>query len=561
MANINTRIKLRYDLYSNWASNDPVLLAGEVALAYIPAESELSVDAHGNKVAGTTPPQVLIKVGDGTHPYSELKYVSALAADVLNACKSDAALTTYINNVIAEAGIATDEAMTVLANRVKALEDDRVTTAELEAVDAKFANYKTATEQKAIDDAQDEATQKVADDLAAYQESNDTALAGVKATAEAAVTTEALATALAPYITAADVAATYETKENATAKLAEAKKYTDDKIAEIPAQIDYAVTITETTDGLADSIAKKYTFTQNNVEIGSINLAKELVVTSGSVKEVTEDNVPYEGAKTGDKYIELVIANQDAPIYVPAKDLVDIYTATENATEVQVAISNENKISATLVNGGVTEEKLAETVKTKLNKTWEEVGTAQTLVDSLANGQVKTNKEAIDAINNAETGILAQVANSYETKGTAQSLIDALKLGDTYEAKGTAAGLVQALEEGQVATNAQGIADNKNAIEAIYKVDGENKSGVLVDEIARVEGKADANATAIAAINNETTGILALAKAHTDAAIANINVGITGVASGHEAITVNVVNGVATVGLAEDIVINCGDSQ
>ncbi len=176
----------------------------------------------------------------------------------------------------------------------------------------------------------------------------------------------------------------------------------------IPAQTDYTVTITEATDGLDAGIAKKYTFTQNGAEIGTINLAKELVVTAGSVKEVTEADAPYAGAKVGDKYIELVIANQDAPIYVPAKDLVDIYTAKDGAAEVQVAISNTNEISATLVNGGITEEKLADGVKTKLNKVYEEVGVAKGLVDALADGQVKTNKEAIDAINDTDTGILKQ---------------------------------------------------------------------------------------------------------------------------------------------------------
>lgn len=64
---------------------------------------------------------------------------------------------------------------------------------------------------------------------------------------------------------------------------------------------------------------------------------------------------------------------------------------------------------------------------------------------------------------------------------------------------------------------------NADAIAAIYAVDGEGaKSGVLVDEIARVEGKANSNSDAIAAINNETTGILAVAKKYTDDSIAGI---------------------------------------
>lgn len=191
-----------------------------------------------------------------------------------------------------------------------------------------------------------------------------------------------------------------------------AKAYTDAEIAKIPAQIDYTVTMTETTTGLDSDIAKKYTFTQNGAEIGFINLAKELVVTSGSVKEVTVTDVPYAGAVIGDKYIELVIANQDTPIYVPAKDLVDIYTAGANAAEVQVAISNTNEITATLVNGGIAEEKLAEGVKTKLNKTWEEVGVAEGLVNA-AKGELegKINAKA-DA---ASLGALAAKDTVSET--------------------------------------------------------------------------------------------------------------------------------------------------
>ena len=61
---------------------------------------------------------------------------------------------------------------------------------------------------------------------------------------------------------------------------------------------------------------------------------------------------------------------------------------------------------------------------------------------------------------------------------------------------------------------AASIKANSDAIAAIYHVaeDG-TKSGTLVTEIARVD-------SAIAAINDASTGILANAKAHTDASIA-----------------------------------------
>lgn len=97
---------------------------------------------------------------------------------------------------------------TALAGRVSTLETNSATKAELNNVDAKFAGYNTTTVQKGIDDAQDERikaiedtylvaddianfetkenVKKVADDLAGYVESNNEALAGVKATADKA---------------------------------------------------------------------------------------------------------------------------------------------------------------------------------------------------------------------------------------------------------------------------------------------------------------------------------------------------------------------------------------
>lgn len=218
--------------------------------------------------------------------------------------------------------------------------------------------------------------------------------------------------------------------DGSAAKTADVDTAIQAAINEIPDPVDYSVTITETTDGLEAGIAKKYTFTQRDAVIGTINLAKELVVTSGTVKEVTINDMPYAGAKVGDKYIELVIANQTAPIYIPAKDLVDIYTAKGGAAEVQVAISNTNEISATLVEGGITEAKLHADVKTKLNKTWEEVGVAQGLVDALANGQVKTNKEAIENITKADGLIATAKAEAIEAAKSETSAQSAVVLSE-----------------------------------------------------------------------------------------------------------------------------------
>ena len=72
----NTRLQLKHDSLEQWLTNDPVLLEGEVAIVDIPAET----DAITGRV--TQKPAVVFKVGDGAKKFSELEWVSALAADV-----------------------------------------------------------------------------------------------------------------------------------------------------------------------------------------------------------------------------------------------------------------------------------------------------------------------------------------------------------------------------------------------------------------------------------------------------------------------------------------------
>lgn len=71
--------------------------------------------------------------------------------------------------------------------------------------------------------------------------------------------------------------------------------------------------------------AKTYTFKAGNATIGTIDIPKDLVVTSGEVVEATPQS-PISG-KTSGEFIKLVIANQANPIYIDAAKLVDVYTA------------------------------------------------------------------------------------------------------------------------------------------------------------------------------------------------------------------------------------------
>lgn len=90
--NLNTRIALKYDSYENWTLHNPTLLKGEIAIAELPI-SENKPGVGEPNTEGSTPaiqnaPNILIKVGDGINPYNDLKFVSALAADVYSWAKA-----------------------------------------------------------------------------------------------------------------------------------------------------------------------------------------------------------------------------------------------------------------------------------------------------------------------------------------------------------------------------------------------------------------------------------------------------------------------------------------
>lgn len=121
------------------------------------------------------------------------------------------------------------------------------------------------------------------------------------------------------------------------------------KPADVAALVDgYRVTVTE--NGALGSTLKSYVFSQQGEIIATINIPKDLVVSSGSVVVGNwVDGVFTENVSGTGKAVKLVIANQLDPIYINVQDLVDVYTAAKGATEIQIAISDTNEISATLV--------------------------------------------------------------------------------------------------------------------------------------------------------------------------------------------------------------------
>lgn len=121
MKTFNTRIKLRIDTLENWNSSSSILLPGEVAFATVAASAG----------TGLTEPVVMAKIAtEEGKTFKDLPWAFySKSSDVLSACKSEEALTAFINGVIANAGIATDDAMQELAGKVTTAEG-KITTLE-----------------------------------------------------------------------------------------------------------------------------------------------------------------------------------------------------------------------------------------------------------------------------------------------------------------------------------------------------------------------------------------------------------------------------------------------
>ena len=199
-----------------------------------------------------------------------------------------------------------------------------------------------------------------------------------------------------------------------------------------------AISVEIDADG-TDTAIKTYTFyagekTESN-KLVTIDIPKDLVVTSGTVGTATENDKPYVGAQIGDAYIDLVIANQSEHIYIPAKNLVDIYTAAEDATEVQLTVGTNNVISAALVNNGittakianeaVTSDKLSSSIKNSLGKADTAV---QTIESGVNNGTIKVDGNEV-AVTGLGSAAYAE-ANSFAASTILDNLDATLKAAD-----------------------------------------------------------------------------------------------------------------------------------
>lgn len=156
------------------------------------------------------------------------------------------------------------------------------------------------------------------------------------------------------------------------------------------------VTLSSSTEDT--SILKKYTIYQGGKSVGDINIPKDLVVTSGEVIKVTAD-APVTGLEEG-TYLKLTIANQEAPVYINVKDLVDVYTGSDS---VEISEGNVVSVKKDAEGNYIFADKKVESELTK------EIGRAK--------DAEKENADAIAVLNgDAEGSVKKAVADAIATE-------------------------------------------------------------------------------------------------------------------------------------------------
>lgn len=304
---------------------------------------------------------------------------------------------------------------------------------------------------------------------------------------------------------------TYKTNNDTRVKTVEDNIGTIGDFAEVGATVSAAIVklandikntqsagaVTVSTETTTEGMSKSYTFSQNGKQITVIDIPKDMVVSSG---EVVKDP---KGQEPG-TYICLTLANatQDK-IYINVAGLVDIYTAAEGATEVQLAFggANGHEVSATLVDGGISTNKIANAAVTTdkiADKNVTKVKLEQAVQDSLGKADSAVQTVAEGTVN----GEILVDGEGVKVHGLGSA---AYQNSEAFDGAGTAAGVKTELLGDETTPAAETIRGVKKAVDgATGKItaletkvnDALGDGGNVATQIETAIGKLDSEKTA-----------------------------------------------------------------
>ena len=435
---LNTRIQLKYDTYEKWTTNNPVLLAGEVAVTTVQ-----SAQAPVSQV-----PAILFKVGDGTNNFNTLNWASAIAADVYPWAKASVkptyqaseieGLEDYISGQIED----TDTQYQIIASGTNGiqLQSRPKTGGAWSNVGSPITITYTLTTGTTNGTVSFNGTEVAVKGLgsAAYTESSAYDAAGTAAGVQTAVigTSGDQSSAITIYGTRK-----YAEEQAASAQSAAtsaAKSYTDGQITQAKTDLIGTGDATSTTIKGAVAESKTYTDTQIAAKIGSVykpagSVAFEDLPTPaasllGNVYNVTNAftaDAEFITGEQGTKYPAgtnvVVVEVEDAYYYDALTGIVDLSSyATQTwvngqlQTQSETLIGSASGVTANTIKGAVVEAKgYADTLNTAMD------GRVDALETNVGGTPVATQiQTAIQALDKADSAVANQFVTSVsETDG------------------------------------------------------------------------------------------------------------------------------------------------
>ena len=283
--------------------------------------------------------------------------------------------------------------------------------------------------------------------------------------------------------------------------------YIDEAVADATSDSEVELTEAQTP---TTGYLKTYVLSQGGSEVGKIDIPKDLVVTSGEIV------VNPQGQPAG-TYLKLTIANQTEPVYINVADLCDVYTAEASASQVQLAISNTNEISAEIVDGSVDTDALGTSAVTTAKIADDAVTAAKVSISAHTESQTaSTDGLAIsvtttDGQVSAVSGSIAQnTYDSYGSSAAAQSAAEGYTDAEIAKLDAVADGTKTAIDGSTARTKTDN--DGIFALQGVTEADGK-LSAMTVVEVAQIGASNDA------ASKNTIYG----AKAYADAATGSIS--------------------------------------
>lgn len=165
----------------------------------------------------------------------------------------------------------------------------------------------------------------------------------------------------------------------------------------VPAAAEYSIAKLEAAN---EGMSASYQLTKDGKNVGAIiDIPKDMVVKSGTVETYKAGSLPTGVAEAG-TYIVLTLANTtEDKLYINVSDLIEYVTSGSTEEDsVQVAVSADHKVTASIKDGSIALGKLAAGVQTKINQAHEHANRDE--LDKIKAGDV--------ALWDAEKGAMAK---------------------------------------------------------------------------------------------------------------------------------------------------------